>query len=130
MKKQQGMTFIGMLLTVAVIVMAATIIMRVIPVYLQYFSIIESIKGLNTIPVSSLTGDSYEDVTVLKSSLNKRLDINGVDSLKDNQLNIVPNGDNQFTVTVKYQVIKPLVYNINLLFNFDHTEKVRAGSEN
>ncbi len=129
MHKQKGMTFIGMLFTVAVIVMAATVIMRVIPVYMQYYSIIKSIKGLNTLSPSALTGDPMADVNVLKSTVDRRLDINGVDSLKGNQLMIEPIGANKFKVKLKYQVIKPLVYNISLLFDFDHTEEVVTGSE-
>ncbi|KTD73019.1 DUF4845 domain-containing protein [Legionella tucsonensis] len=129
MYKQKGMTFIGMLFTVVVIIMAATIVMRVVPVYLQYYSIIKSIKGLNEVSPSSLTGDPMVDVNALKSSLDKRLDINGVESLKGNQLMIEPIGANKFRVKLKYQVIKPLVYNVSLLFDFDHTEEVITGSE-
>ncbi len=123
------MTFIGMTLTVALIVMAAIVVMRVIPVYLQYYSVIKSVKGLNALPLSSLSGDPMADVNVLKSTMDKRLNINGVESLKDDQLMVEPIGTNKFRVKVKYQVIKPLVYNISLLFDFDHTEEVVAGSE-
>ncbi|MGL5741514.1 MAG: DUF4845 domain-containing protein [Legionella sp.] len=130
MQRQHGMTFIGSIVTIAVVVMAALLIMRVIPVYLQYYAIVESIKGLNTTPSSSLTGDPFQDVAILKSSLDKRLDINEVPSLKEDQLTIVPNGTNKFKVTLKYQVIKPLVYNISLLFDFNRTEEVVTGSEN
>ncbi|MCW8399945.1 DUF4845 domain-containing protein [Legionella sp. PATHC038] len=129
MRKQHGMTFIGTLLTVVVLVMAAVVIMRIIPVYLQYYSVLKSVKGLNTIPPSTLTGDPIADVNVLKSTLDKRLDINGVESLKENQLSIEPLGANKFRVKLKYQVIKPLVYNMSLLFDFDHTEEVVTGSE-
>lgn len=130
MHKQQGMTFIGMLLTMALIVMIAIVIMRAVPVYLQYYSTVQSVKGLNSVPVSSLTGDSYNDVEVLRTSLNKRLEINGLDNLKPDQLSITPNGTNKFTVKLKYQVIRPLIYNISLLFDFNDTEEVVVGSEN
>ncbi|HHT0593570.1 TPA: DUF4845 domain-containing protein [Legionella anisa] len=129
MHKQKGMTFIGMLFTVVVIVMAATIVMRVVPVYLQYYSIIKSIKGLNEISPSSLAGDPMADANVLKSTLDKHLNVNGIESLKENQLMIEPIGVNKFRVKLKYQVIKPLVHNISLLFDFNHTEEVVTGSE-
>jgi hypothetical protein len=128
--KQQGMTFVGMLLTMTVVIVAALLIMRAVPVYIQYYSILESIKELNTVPVSSLTGDAYSDVEVLRGSLNKHLEINGLDNLKPDQLAIVPDGTNKFRVTLKYQVIKPLLYNINLLFDFNKIEEVTVGSEN
>ncbi|KTD66047.1 transmembrane protein [Legionella santicrucis] len=130
MYKQQGMTFIGTLLTIVAIVIAATVIMRVVPVYLQYYSIIKSIDDLNSIPASNLTGDSMQDINELRGVLDKHLDINGITSLNENQLTIEPIGANKFMVRLKYQVIKPLIYNVSLLFDFNHTEEVVAGSEN
>ncbi|KTD51277.1 DUF4845 domain-containing protein [Legionella quateirensis] len=130
MQKQKGMTLIGMLFTVIVVVMAAIVVMRVVPVYIQHYSIVQSIKGLNSTPASTLTGDSYTDIDTLRKSLTKRFDINGVDDLKNDQLVISPDGPNKFKVKLKYQVVKPLVYNMSLLVDFDDTYEVVAGSEN
>lgn len=130
MQKQKGMTLIGMLFTVVVVVMAGIVVMRIIPVYLQHYSIVQSIKALSSTPISTLTGDPLSDVGVLRRSLTKRLDINGVEDLKEDQLSITPSGTNKFTVKLKYQVIRPLVYNMSLLFDFNETQEVTAGSEN
>lgn len=130
MRKQQGMTLIGMLFTVVVIVMAAVVVMRIIPVYLQHYSIVQSIKGLNSTSADTITGDPYTDVENLRKSLTKRFDINGLEDLNGEQLIITPNGPNRFKIKLKYQVIKPLVYNINLLVQFDEIYEVVAGSEN
>ncbi|MCL9682599.1 DUF4845 domain-containing protein [Legionella maioricensis] len=130
MQKQQGMTLIGMLLTVVVLVMAAIVVMRLVPVYIQHYEIVQSIKSLNTVPVASLSGDPLADVEVLRSSLNKRLDINGVDNLKNSEVIFTPNGEHRYQVRLKYQAIRFLAYNINLLINFDDTYEVVAGSEN
>lgn len=129
-QKQQGMTFIGMLFTMALVIFAALLVMRIVPVYLQHYSVMQSIKGLNSIPVSSLSGDSYGDVDVLRSRLNKYFEINGIDSLKPEQIEIVPDGTNKFIVKLKYQVMKPLFYNIHLLFDFNDSKEVTVGSEN
>jgi hypothetical protein len=130
MQKQQGMTLIGMLLSVAVLVMAAVVVMRLVPVYIQHYEIVQSIKSLNTVPVSSLSGDPLADVEALRSSLNKHLEINGVDYLKNNEVIFTPNGEHRFQVRLKYQAIRFLAYNISLLVNFDNTYEVVAGSEN
>ncbi|BCA96219.1 DUF4845 domain-containing protein [Legionella antarctica] len=130
MQKQQGMTFISMLFTVAVLVMAAVVMMRLVPAYIQHYEIVQSIKSLNTVPVASLSGDPLADVDVLRSSLNKRLDINGVDHLKNNEIIITPKGEHRYQVKLRYQAIRFLAYNINLLINFDNTYEVVAGSEN
>ena len=130
MQKQQGMTLIGMLLSVVVLIMAAVVVMRLVPVYIQHYEIVQSIKSLNTVPVASLSGDPLADVEALRSSLNKRLEINGVDYLKNDEVIFTPHGEHRFQVRLKYQAIRFLAYNINLLINFDDTYEVVAGSEN
>ena len=130
MRKQQGMTLIGMLLTVAAIVMAAIVVMRLVPVYMQHYEIVQSIKALNTVPVSSLSGDPLADIAVLRSDLTKRLDINGVDELKEGGVTFTPDGEHKFKVRLKYQAVRFLAYNVNLMINFDDTYEVIAGSEN
>lgn len=130
MQKQQGMTLIGMLFIVVVVVMTAIVVMRALPVYLQHYAIVQSIKGLNSTPITALTGDYLVDAVELRKSLDKRLDINGLDSLKENELTITPNGENRFQVKLNYQAIRFLVYNVSLLFVFDGTYQVVIGSEN
>ncbi|HAT2048634.1 TPA: DUF4845 domain-containing protein [Legionella pneumophila] len=130
MRKQQGMTLIGMLFTAVVVVMAGIFVMRVVPVYIQHYSILHSVKSLNSMSVSSLSGDPLTDVATLRESVTKRLDISGIEDLKPGQLVITPSGPNKFKIKLKYQVIKPLVYNMSLLFNFEDNFEVIAGSEN
>lgn len=130
MRKQKGMTLIGMVFTMIVVIMAAILVMRIIPVYLEHYSVVQSVKALNTTPQASLTGDPLGDAMVLRRDLSKRLDINGIQDLSDDQLTIVPDGLNKYKVKLKYQVIKPLVYNMSLMFNFVDEVEVVTGSEN
>lgn len=130
MQKQQGMTFIGMLMTVAVVVMVGIVVMRIVPVYLQHYSIVQSIKALNSTSKSTLTGDPMSDATALRASITKRLDINSLQDLKPNELTITPvEGGEKYLFKLDYQVIRPLVYNISLMFDFKDTIEVKPGSE-
>lgn len=129
MQKQQGMTLIGMLMTMAVVVSAAIVIMRIVPVVIQYYSIVTSIKSLDETPASSLTGDPAADVEILRNSLSKRLDINGLNDLKPDELVITPDGANKFKIHLQYKETRPLVYNVSLLFDFNRTIEVVIGSE-
>lgn len=130
MNAQKGMTLIGMLLTMAVVVLGGLVFMQTVPVYLQYYSIKQSIKALSEVPASSLSGDSLMDAQFLRDSLSKRLDISGISSIKEDQIKVIPLALNRFKVSVKYQVINPLIYHANLLFDFDETYEVKVGSEN
>lgn len=129
MRKQQGMTLIGMLLAMACVIFGGIVTFRVVPVYISYYSIIQSIKSLNSTPAAELSGDPMQDVTVLRRSISKRLQINGIDELKDDQLSIVPNGEHKFLVKLKYQAVRPLIFNVSLLFDFEDTREVIPGSD-
>ncbi|KTD75273.1 DUF4845 domain-containing protein [Legionella waltersii] len=129
MQKQKGLTFVSFLANMVLLVMVVIVVIRIIPVYYQYYSIMSTVKSLNSTPVSSMTGEQMSDMAVLRDSFSKRLEINGLDDLKTDQLTFTPSGMNKFTVRVKYQVIKPLVYNVSLLFDFDSTREVIVGSE-
>lgn len=130
MRLQKGMTLIGMLFTMAVVAATVIVVMRVVPVYMQYYAIVNSIRDLSAVPASSLSGDPDADTQVLRSSLLKRLDINVIDYLKEDNVRISPDGTNKFKVVLDYQVVRPLVYNVSLLFHFNDTEEVVVGSEN
>jgi hypothetical protein len=129
MNKQKGITLIGMLLSMVVVVMAIVVLMRVVPVVIQHYSIVSSIQALKETPATSLTGDPVSDIGTLRSGLSKRLDINGIQELKPEQLIITPDGPNTYQVHLQYQVVRPLVSNMGLIFNFDRTIEVVVGSE-
>lgn len=129
MHKQQGMTFIGMLLATALIIAAGLVIMRIVPVYLEYYEVVKSVSNLNDLPASEFTEDPSTNATVLKSKLLYQLFINGIQVITPEQIILVPNGDTAFKLTVKYRTQRHLVYNITLLFDFETTQEVKIRAE-
>ena len=129
MRKQQGLTLVGMLLTVLAVFFAAVIVMKIVPVVIQHYTILSAVKALNDVPAASLSGDPEADVAFLKDSLAKRFDLNGIDDLKPDELVINEEGTNKFKVHVKYQAVRSLVYNVSLLFSFDDTLEVSIGGQ-
>jgi hypothetical protein len=125
---QKGMTLIGMLLTMGCVVVIGLILMQTVPVYIQHYSIAQSIKSLSSTP-ASLSGDTVVDEQFLRSALMKRLEVNGIYNIKERQIQIIPNGANKFKIAIQYQVTKPLAYHANLLFDFNETYEVKLGSE-
>lgn len=109
MHNQKGITLIGMLFAAVAVICVGIFVMRVVPVYLQHYAIVQSIKDLGTIADSSLTGDNMSDAMALRRSLTKRLDINGINDLSDEELSITPDGENKYIVKLKYQATRPLV---------------------
>ena len=129
-KEQKGMTFIGMLLIVVLVSMGGILAMRIIPVYIRYYSVLQSVKNLNLTSQKSLTGDANADSEVLKSIFLKSLEVNGVYDFKESDISITPTGYHTFQVKFKYHEISRLMFNINLMFDFDKTLEVVVNGEN
>ena len=129
MHKQQGMTLIGMLLTMAIVIMGGIVVMRVVPVYLEYYEVVSSMSSLNKLPATDFSTDPAANATILKSKLLNQLFINSTQSISEQQIVITPNDPGVFQLSIKYQVIKPLFYNISLLFDFNATQEVKISAE-
>ncbi|KTC99404.1 DUF4845 domain-containing protein [Legionella erythra] len=129
MRKQQGITLIGMLFTVIVVCIAGLVIMRVVPVYIQHFEVKRSISALENIDAAEFSTDTAANAMVLRKRLANQFTINGLDEIKLDEVNIVPDGQGNFNINVKYTVVRPLFYNISLMFNFDETKEVNIGKK-
>lgn len=129
MQKSQGMTLIGMLLTMAVVVISGITIMRIVPVYIENFEVTSSIRALNTLPATDFSADPAANAAILRSRLVNQFDVNSIDSILPDQINIEPVGENKFKISLKYQVIKPLIANIKLLFDFKVSEEVKISAQ-
>ena len=127
MRKYQGMTFIGMLFSMAVVVILAIIAMRVVPVYIEYYSVVESVDSLKRIPASEFSADPAANAALLKEKLVNQLYVNSI-TLPADDIKVVPTGNSSYQVSIKYQVIKPLFANASLLFNFDQSKEVTVSA--
>lgn len=126
MYRNKGVTFLGMLLILATVVIAGILIIRVIPTYIEHYSVVQAVDALNRLPASDFTGDPMVDAGTLRNKLLNQFTINGVDYITPEQLTVTPDKENHFIVTIKYQVILPLVANANLLFKFDDSREVNV----
>ncbi|MCE3044305.1 DUF4845 domain-containing protein [Legionella sp. 16cNR16C] len=127
MYNQKGMTLIGLLLTVVIIVFLGILVMRVVPVYIQNYEIKRSLASLNNLDPSQFSSDPMANVSVLKTRLVNQLDLESIGFIKPEQINITPSNGN-YLVKLKYTVIKPLIANVSLMFDFEESEEVKVGS--
>lgn len=124
----RGMTFIGMLLTMALIIMAGIVVMRATPVYLQYYEVVSSIQALNTLPASEFSHDPAANALLLRNKLINQLYINSINDIKPEQIIMTPTGENRFKITIVYQVIRSLFGNVSLLFDFKAEREVKINA--
>jgi hypothetical protein len=121
--RQRGITLLGFIVVLAVVGFFAFLIMRLSPVYMEYHSVYTAMKGLQGEPgVGQMTPEKIRDL------LNRRFYISYVESVKPNHIKITRAGTG-YNLTIKYEVRKPLLYNLDFVAMFDKTvELQRQGS--
>ena len=118
--KQQGMTLIGWVGTIAIVLILALAAMRLAPVYLQYFRIADVVRD---IPLQ-MQKENNVSPTKIRSYIEKRYDIEAVTVVSAKDAKITRDGDN-FVVTVDYDHTVPFIANVNFLVEFDATSTVK-----
>lgn len=126
MQQQKGMTLIGMVLTLTIVILAGIMLMRIVPVYLNHYSVTKSIDALAHIPKEDLSADPTATARLLKTRLMNQFYVNGIYDIKAKQVTLLPDRKKPgiYDVSLAYKVTKPLVGNIRLLFEFDVKKEI------
>lgn len=113
MHKQNGMTFLGMVLMIAGIVFVAIIGMKLVPAYIEYFSIKKAITKIANDP--DFDQMSKSDIS---ASFNRNAVIDNITIIKGSDLAVSKTATGETIVGVDYQTIVPLVGNVSALLDF------------
>lgn len=116
MRKQQGITLMSFIIVLAVVGFAAFVGMKLFPMYQEYFAVRTALRGLASDP--SMGQKSPAQVRDL---FFRKLYVSYSDNVKPENVKIerAPNGWN---MTVKYEVRKPLVGNLDVVGKFDTSQ--------
>ncbi len=117
-RQQKGMTGIGWLLTIAVIVFVMVIVIKLLPVYIDQFNVASVVSSLKNEPgINNMTSGEVTQIIL------KRLDINMVNNIKADDI-YISQESNQRIIEVDYQVQKKLFANIDILISFNNRVEV------
>jgi Tfp pilus assembly major pilin PilA len=108
-RRQRGMTVIGMLLLIIVIAFVALIAMKVVPMYVQYFSIKSTIESIRK--EQQVAQMSAQDI---QNAIQKRFDIGYVDNIMARDLKI-RNDRNGRVLDLVYQDERTLFYGLSVV---------------
>ena len=111
-RAQQGITLIGFVMILILLGGVAYIAMRLIPMYTEYFSVVKALNGIIQEP-----GIDTMDQLKIRDLLSRRFDISYVDSIEPKDVKITHQGGGT-TLSVEYEVRKPVAYNIDLIGHF------------
>ena len=120
-RKQKGMSVLGWLLVLAVVAFLASTAFKVIPHYLDFFSlekIITSVETEKALEIRTIP-DFYSHVS-------KGLQVNGTRDLDLRDALTVTLENNEFQAHLKYEKREPLIENLDLVVRFDKEFRVRA----
>ena len=117
-QRQQGITGIGWLFILLVIGFTVLVVLKVFPMYTEYFSVKTSLTSLEK---ESLVG---MDKAKIREMLMKRLDINDVKRAGKDDIEVTI-GSGFVNVTVEYEAREPLFANISIVAEFKESIEVR-----
>ncbi len=119
-KKQKGMSLVGFLIVLAMVIFFAYLGMRIAPIYIEFYSVKQAMNGIADEP-GSANYSPYD----LKAKFLDRLFINYSDgNVKSENIRVVRN--NGVWLVVKYDVRRPVMGNLDVIASFD--ERVMLGN--
>ena len=113
-KKQEGMTGISIIMILCFVVFVITLLIKVVPVYVDDASIKSIVKSFDG--KLEMRGKNKKDVL---ATFKKRLRINNLSMLDDDAITITKN-DGDFTLVVEYEPRGELVGSLEYIVLFHH----------
>ncbi len=119
LSRQRGITLLGLIMVLFLIGFAAFIGMKLLPVYQEYFSVVQGMKS-----VAAQPGIANRQGPEIKEMLMKRFYISYVESVKRQHIKVVRK--NVLTVQIQYEVRRSLLGNIDFVAKFDKTVDLKG----
>jgi hypothetical protein len=119
-RRQQGMTFIGLL---CILAMAGVIVyagIRLVPVYLNYMNIVKTLETT----ASEFKGENA-DPAAMRISLERHWEITTISAVDYKDVEITKDEGGGISMHVVYDDSEPYLGNVSLAVHFDKTVKVR-----
>lgn len=117
---QTGLTFLSVLIILGLIAFFTLLILKIGPIYLDHYKVKTVLESLENEP--NLASQNTRKV---RSLLMRRFDINMVEHVEKEDI-AIKKRDGVLTVEIDYEVIEPIIGNIDVLVYFDDKIEVRS----
>ena len=117
-RTQRGMTLIGFIIVLAVVGIFAYVAMKLVPMYSEYYAVKQALKGLQQEP-----GIANRDPAKIQDLFFRRLYISYAENVKAENVKI-ERIDGGWTMSVDYEVRKPLMLNLDVVGKFSTSERL------
>ena len=119
-RKHKGLTLIGFLIVLVIVLFFAYSAMRVVPMYLEYHALVNALNDLKSDPGAKAMAP-YKIKQTIKNSLWVSYASNNI---KDEHIRISKKSDG-VNVRVAYEVREEFLGNIDIIGSFDRTVVLR-----
>jgi len=119
LRRENGMTTVGLIILVAFIGLCAFAGIRLTPVYLNYMKIVGVINGV----YDEFDGQNASR-SQIRSSIQRRFDVESVGQINARQISVTA-VDGGFEVRAQYDHVAPFIANVSFSVHFDKKALVR-----
>lgn len=121
-RKQSGMTMLGFLITLGVVMMFLFCGMKIVPMYTEFYAVKQALAGMASDP--QLGNASKEKIREL---FMRRMDMSYALNVKRDALKIEPS-EQGFLLIVDYEERRELVANLDVVGKFHAEQELKRGS--
>jgi len=118
-RRQEGMTTLGVVILVAFVGVFAFAAIRLIPVYLNYMKVAQVVAG-----VAEEFDGAGASSAMIRSSISRRFDVEMISQIRAKDVT-VKKVDGGYEVTAAYSHKAPFIANVSFLVDFDAKSTVR-----
>jgi hypothetical protein len=113
-RNQRGISLVGFMMALSLLGFFAFIAMKLFPVYSEFQSVKSDLEGLKAEPNSRTMSPAQ-----LRERLARRFDISYVSSVLPEHITF--DKKNGYNIIIKYEVRRPLMYNLDFVAKFEHS---------
>ena len=113
MKRQRGVTFVGMIFIAALIILGAIIALKLVPAYIEYATVVQHLREIARSP--DARGGSPREIQML---FGKRAQIDDIKAITANDIEVTREGDS-VVLRASYQTKVKLFGNLSACIDFE-----------
>ena len=113
MKRQRGVTFIGMIFIAGLIIIGAILALKLVPAYIEYATVVQHLREIARSP--DARGASPREIQMMFS---KRAQIDDIKAINANDIEVTRDGDS-VVLSASYQTKVTLFGNLSACIDFE-----------
>lgn len=113
LERERGITFLGILFVAIVIIFSALILIRIIPPYMDFYQVKDSLETLAKDP-----NTAHMNKAQFREMFSRRLHVNNINNIDPNKLEI-ENDKGKTKLVIKYETRVHVIGNLDAVMNFE-----------